>query len=63
MRVQNLCKRLGILEGRSEEEMIEVAHQWLNEDGTPAGERVVRSIPRSRIQPLQKMFDDFGDLE
>jgi hypothetical protein len=48
MKADNLSRRLAKLEDDPERDMVTVTHQWLNEDGTPAGEMIERQIPRSR---------------
>jgi hypothetical protein len=60
----NIERRLASLEGDSErDDMVKVSHQWLHEDGTPAGELIERWVPRSRIQPLEKMFEESDEHE
>jgi hypothetical protein len=49
MKADNLSRRLVKLEDDPERDMVTVAHQWLNEDGTPAGEMIERRIPRNRM--------------
>jgi hypothetical protein len=60
----SLEKRLAVLEGSPERnDLILTSHQWFNEDGTPAGERVERLVPRSRIKPLEKIFEMFEERD
>jgi len=40
MKADNLSRRLAKLEDDPEQDMVTVTHQWLNEDGTPAGETI-----------------------
>jgi hypothetical protein len=63
MKAGNIFRRLAALEGISEQDMGTVTHQWLNEDGTPAGELIERRVPRSRIQSLEKMFEERDEHE
>ena len=54
MKADNISRRLALLEGNLEQEdMITVAHQWLNEDGTPASKKIERLIPRGRMFKLE----------
>jgi hypothetical protein len=60
----NIERRLAVLEGKPErDDLILTSHQWFNEDGTPAGEKVERWVPRSRIQPLEKIFEMFEERD
>jgi hypothetical protein len=63
MKAGNIFRRLAALEGISVQDMVTVTHQWLNEDGTPAGELIERRVPRSRIQSLEKMFEERDEHE
>ena len=49
----NLSRRLAKLEDDPEQDMVTVTHQWLNEDGTPAGEMIEHRIPRSRMSKFE----------
>jgi hypothetical protein len=53
MKADNLSRRLAKLEDDPEEDMVTVTHQWLNEDGTPAGEMIEHRIPRSRMSKFE----------
>jgi hypothetical protein len=53
MKADSLSRRLSALEDDPEQDMVTVAHQWLNEDGTPASDRIERRIPRSRMFKLE----------
>jgi hypothetical protein len=53
MKADSLSRRLSALEDDPEKDMVTVAHQWLNEDGTPASDRIERRIPRSRMFKLE----------
>jgi hypothetical protein len=49
LKLDNLASRLATLEYRqAREELVPFSFQWLNEDGTPASERIERLVPRSR---------------
>jgi hypothetical protein len=47
MKSDSLSRRLAALEEDPEQDMVTVAYQWLQEDGTPAGERIERRVPCS----------------
>jgi len=50
MKADSLSRRLAKLEDDpGKEDLVTVAHRWLNEDGTPAGPVIERRIPRSRM--------------
>jgi len=49
MNADSLSRRLAALEDAPEQDMVLVVLQWLNEDGTPAGEMIERWTPRSCI--------------
>jgi len=53
MKADSLSRRLSALEDDPEQDMVTVSHQWLNEDGTPASDRIERRIPRSRMFKLE----------
>lgn len=54
MNADSLSRRLARLEGSLEQEdMVVVAHRWLNENGTPASDWIERRIPRSRMFKLE----------
>jgi tRNA A37 N6-isopentenylltransferase MiaA len=54
LKLDNLARRLATLENRqAREELVPFSFQWLNEDGTPASERIERRIPRSRMFELE----------
>jgi hypothetical protein len=64
MSLTGLDRRLAALEGNKEcDDLILTSHQWFNEDGTPAGELIERWVPCSRIQPLEKMFEESNEHE
>lgn len=54
LKADRLSRRLSALEDDPEQDMVAVAHRWLNEDGTPASDWIVRRVPRSRIQNLME---------
>jgi hypothetical protein len=55
----NIERRLAALESNSErDDLILTSYQWLHEDGRPAGELIERWVPRSRIKPLEKIFEE-----
>jgi hypothetical protein len=49
MKADSLSRRLAVLEDDLDQDMVTVAYQWLQEDGTSAGERIERRIPRSHM--------------
>ena len=49
MKADSFSRRLAALEDDPEQDTVLVAHQWLHEDGTPAGPWIERRIPRSRM--------------
>lgn len=53
MNADSLSRRLAALEDAPEQDVVLVAYQWLNEDGTPAGEMIERWTPRSCIFKLE----------
>ncbi len=49
----DLNRRLSALEGASgPEEMVKFSYQWIHHDGTPAGPKIERMVPRSRAAKL-----------
>ena len=51
MKADSFSRRLAKLEDDPEQEdTVTFAYQWLNENGTPAGERIERQIPRSMFK-------------
>ncbi len=50
MKTDSLSRRLSALEEDPEQDTVQVAHQWLHEDGTPAGPLIERRIPRSSYE-------------
>jgi hypothetical protein len=49
MKADSFSRRLATLEDDPGQDMVTVAHRWLNEDGTPASDWIERRIPRSRM--------------
>jgi hypothetical protein len=49
MKADSFSRRLATLEDDPDQDTVLVAHQWLHEGGTPAGEMVERWIPRNRV--------------
>jgi hypothetical protein len=50
LKLNNLASRLATLENhQGREQLVPFSFQWLNEDGTSAGERIERWIPRSHM--------------
>ena len=59
----NLARRLATLENhQGREQLVPFSFQWLNEDGTPAGEQIERWIPRSPLPRLRIISEtDIGN--
>jgi hypothetical protein len=54
MKADSLSRRLAKLEDDpGQEDLVTVAHRWLNEDCTPASDWIERRIPRSRMFKLE----------
>lgn len=58
--MKSIERRLALLEGDSKqaEDMVKVSYQWLNEDGTPSGPEIERTVPRSQTLSLEEIFGE-----